>query len=41
MRGHSIPHLRASRNHSRNQSIVRWLIVVAVSLFVLTAALAF
>jgi hypothetical protein len=37
MRGHSFPRLRASRD----QSIARWLIVIAVSLFVLTAALAF
>jgi hypothetical protein len=37
MRSYSVPHLRASRN----QSIARWLIVIAVSLFMLTAALAF
>jgi hypothetical protein len=37
MRGPSSSHLRASRV----QSIARWLIVIAVSLFVLTAALAF
>jgi hypothetical protein len=37
MRGHSYPHLRSSRD----QSIARWLIVIAVGLFMLTAALAF
>jgi hypothetical protein len=33
----SVPHLRTSRN----QSTARWLIVFAVSLFVVTATLAF
>jgi len=37
MRGHSYPRLRPSRD----QSIARWLVVIAVGLFVLTAALAF
>jgi hypothetical protein len=37
MRNHSYLHLRSSRD----QSITRWLAVIAVSLFVLTAALAF
>jgi len=37
MLGHSYPHLRSSRD----QSIARWLIVIAVGLFMLTAALAF
>jgi hypothetical protein len=36
MRGHSSPHLRSSRE----QSIARWLIVIALSVFVLSAALA-
>jgi hypothetical protein len=36
MPGHSYPHLPPSRD----QSIARWLIVIAVGLFVLTAALA-
>jgi hypothetical protein len=36
MRDHSYPHPRPSRD----QSIARWLIVIAVGLFVLTAALA-
>jgi hypothetical protein len=37
MRGHSQPHLRSSRD----QSIARWLVVIALGLCVLTAALAF
>jgi len=37
MRGHSYPHLRSSRD----RSIARWLIVIAVILLMLTAALAF
>jgi len=37
MRDHSYPHFRSSRD----QSITRWLAVIAVSLFVLSAALAF
>jgi hypothetical protein len=36
MSGHSYPHLRSSRD----QSIARWLIVIAMGVFVLTAALA-
>jgi hypothetical protein len=37
MRGHPYPHLRSSRD----QSIARWLVVIAMGLFVLTAAFAF
>jgi len=37
MRGHRYPHLRSSRD----QSIARWLLVIAVGLFLVTAALAF
>jgi hypothetical protein len=37
MRDYSYPQLRSSRD----QSMARWLAVIAVSLFVLTAALAF
>jgi len=36
MRNHSYPHLRSSRD----RLIARWLVVIAVSVFVLTAALA-
>jgi hypothetical protein len=36
MHGHSYPRLRSSRD----QSIARWLVVIAAGLFVLTAALA-